>query len=670
MMKHCFNIFCHKGDVTVAKECKRLILEVMGEVPVYIVGDDDGGEGYDMTSTFDRGGNLSSKEACLGLLQTCIENGLRTQADFLWKVDPDTALLNDTLIAKVEAIGAETAGYIGHPSRGGHVDYEKATFGCMQGWTPSCAKDLWHFMDAMSMRIHMFGDVEMSGICNGMKKKGAYLPSGKGEHALTFSGGGFPAHAYTQHGYSAVNTGNPPTTTKAQLKLMRAFKGTLRPAVRTQVNGINNRVIGAYHFVHVPKTGGTSIEKAAELRDTPLSKRYGDPRYHFTADAIERTLPVMATYRDPMDRLWSLFNYFKGRDETLEHFLARPRKRRALLPVKYFTHSHTTGKCLVTDWLDFNDLQGSLDALDAGITIQHNNQRGEKLERTAEDERLLREHYPTDFTPRDADIDVKDISRNRKRDLSRVRRRDKIRMVDNRYQFIHIPKTGGTSIGRQYGIRRKHMTADRITSDLPFFAVYRDPMERLWSVVRFFKPASETVEEFITGEKALVYLRPAKHFTHSHTTGKCLINHWIDFNDINAGLAELGLEPVEHHNKARKHRLKRTPEYERLLQEHYPTDFLPRDADVDPKDIAFGARHTTLTLAINPETIRVCEANLEICKVCAHYDGRPQIRESRNKFLIARVRCKKSGACGKWVTLTGSGCDLNLHAPAPDARKK
>lgn len=169
--------------------------------------------------------------------------------------------------------------------------------------------------------------------------------------------------------------------------------------------------------------------------------------------------------------------------------------------------------------------------------------------------------------------------------------------------FIHIPKTGGTSIEKVFnpGIGSSHMKmCDYENIDKYYkFTVVRNPWERIWSMYHYFKSGGnkdsfnqsiregmpETFEKF-----CLEYIEPKKCFF-----GLSWLDPQIDFIKVNGKIEidcvikyenllgefeqireKYGLEPLGHHrrNPSKPDSSKMNDLCKKIIYEAYTEDFV------------------------------------------------------------------------------------------------
>ena len=82
------------------------------------------------------------------------------------------------------------------------------------------------------------------------------------------------------------------------------------------------------YFIHIPKTGGTSVTRALYKRNllTPYHKRYPIHTSIRDIDHIDFSKPIVTCVRNPYDRFHSLYNFFikiRNNQEEIEEEEAR-----------------------------------------------------------------------------------------------------------------------------------------------------------------------------------------------------------------------------------------------------------------------------------------------------------------------------------------------------------
>lgn len=219
-MKPSFFIFAYKGNAAQVPVCVRAIQRLRPQARVVVVAEDDGGEYASgltvIRSTFDRQRNLNGREAILGILGAMIQNA--GEANWVWKVDPDTVLLNDAVMNVGES---RLAGYA-YPADYVHVGRTGVPLlGCCYGMEIGLAKDTLDSLAGTHVCVGMPEDVAITSaaydLSNG--KRHALPVNQSPPYAMHFWRWASPLPIERYRTASAVNLGNPGGTLAQQIEL-------------------------------------------------------------------------------------------------------------------------------------------------------------------------------------------------------------------------------------------------------------------------------------------------------------------------------------------------------------------------------------------------------------------------------------------------------------------
>lgn len=214
--------------------CVRAIRRLRPSAPITVAADGDGGD-YPagvriVRTTFDRQRNLNGGEAIVGVLDSMIEAAEYAGADWCWKIDPDTVLLNDAVLNVREAT---MAGYACPDNRAGLCRPGLCLLGCCYGLQIDLARRVRDFWRRMPVQDGTAEDVAITGVAYAIGAERHMLPVNQTlPYAMHFWRWTNPLPIERYRFASAVNLGNPGGTLAQQVELARRLVDQMPATVK------------------------------------------------------------------------------------------------------------------------------------------------------------------------------------------------------------------------------------------------------------------------------------------------------------------------------------------------------------------------------------------------------------------------------------------------------
>ena len=127
-------------------------------------------------------------------------------------------------------------------------------------------------------------------------------------------------------------------------------------------------------YIHIPKTGGVSIHTALKK-----SGNQGSKEQHFFIKTYQKpiNIPTLAVVRNPFDRAYSLYEFYKKKRTTLnevpswEFFISNFDKLNGIMFNPCFNFMEIDGKIVIENIIRFENLESDYDNFCKKFSIEN-----------------------------------------------------------------------------------------------------------------------------------------------------------------------------------------------------------------------------------------------------------------------------------------------------------